>query len=125
MKKTNLPISPHLQIYRPQLTSVLSISHRISGFFLVLLLPLIMIWLGCLLIGEFAYQSLINFLSLKISKFFLIMICFGFSYHMLNGIRHIFWDFGIGVEIKVSGIWGIIILLLTSFVTIIFGLLIL
>ena len=41
---------------------------------------------------------------------------------MLNGIRHIFWDFGIGVEIKVSGIWGIVILLLTSFVTIIFGL---
>ncbi len=122
MKKTNLPISPHLQIYRPQLTSVLSISHRISGFFLVLLLPLIMIWLGCLLIGEFAYQSLINFLSLKISKFVLIMICFGFSYHMLNGIRHIFWDFGIGVEIKVSGIWGVVILLLTSFVTIIFGL---
>ena len=57
-----------------------------------------MVWLSCLLIGEFAYLSLINFLSLKICKFFLIMICFGFSYHMLNGIRHIFWDFGIGVR---------------------------
>ena len=121
MKKNNLPISPHLQIYRPQLTSVLSISHRISGFFLVLLLPLIIIWLSCLLIGEFAYESFINFLSLKISKFFLIMICFGFLYHMFNGIRHIFWDFGIGVEIKISSIWGIIILLSTSIITIIFG----
>ena len=124
MKKSQLPISPHLQIYRPQLTSVLSIAHRIAGFFLISLLPLITFWLGCIVFGEQTYGVFIKFMSLKISKLVLILICFGFSYHMLNGIRHIFWDFGYGVEIKASGIWGVFIILLTCLITIFFSLLI-
>tara|TARA_B100000989_G_scaffold51264_1_gene34074 strand:+ start:1325 stop:1702 length:378 start_codon:yes stop_codon:yes gene_type:complete len=125
MKKSQLPISPHLQIYRPQLTSVLSIAHRIAGFFLISLLPLITIWLSCIVFGEHTYGIFIKFMSLKISKLVLILICFGFSYHMLNGIRHIFWDFGYGIEIKTSGIWGVFIILLSCLITIFFSLLIL
>ncbi len=125
MKKSQLPISPHLQIYRPQLTSVLSIAHRIAGFFLISLLPLITIWLICIVFGEHTYGIFIKFMSLKISKLVLILICFGFSYHMLNGIRHIFWDFGYGIEIKTSGIWGVFIILLSCLITIFFSLLIL
>lgn len=125
MKKSQLPISPHLQIYRPQLTSVLSIAHRIAGFFLISLLPLIIIWLGCIAFGEYTYGVFIKLMSLKISKLVLILICFGFSYHMLNGIRHIFWDLGYGIEIKTSGIWGVLIILLSCLITIFFSSLIL
>lgn len=121
MKKNELPISPHLQIYKPQLTSVLSISHRIAGIFLISLLPLVTIWLTCLILGESIYQIFIQIMSLFISKIILIFICFGFSYHMLNGIRHIFWDFGVGVDIKNSSIWGVVIILSSFIITIFFG----
>lgn len=120
--KNDLPLSPHLQVYKPQLTSVLSIAHRISGFGLSLSLPLFLIWLICILLGPQTYSFLISVCSNNFFKIVFVSISFGLTYHMLNGIRHIMWDFGYGIDIKFSSISAILILifsfLLTLFVSI-------
>ena len=115
--KDQLPTSPHLQIYKPQLTSVLSIAHRITGFCLSLTLPLYLIWLGCIFFGDSAYSLLVNLCSNIFSSLIFILMIYGFSYHMLNGIRHILWDFGYGISIKFSSISGVIIILVSTVIT--------
>ena len=93
------PLSPHLQIYKWQLTSIMSIGHRASGIALSLGSFLIVIWLVTLAIGP-EYFSLINTV---ISHWFGQFILFGFSvvlfYHMLNGVRHLSWDLGYGFDL--------------------------
>tara|TARA_B100001029_G_C15007647_1_gene422141 strand:+ start:159 stop:542 length:384 start_codon:yes stop_codon:yes gene_type:complete len=106
MRKEQFPISPHLQIYKPQITSILSITHRVTGFCLNLILILILLWLTSLSFGENMYNyymKLMGFFPLRVIIFFTIL---GFSYHMLNGIRHIFWDFGLFIENKSATIFG-------------------
>ena len=106
MRKEQLPISPHLQIYKPQITSILSITHRITGFCLNLILILVLLWLVSIMFGEHVYVryiQLMDFLPMRIVIFFSIL---GFAYHMLNGIRHIFWDFGLFLEDKPATIFG-------------------
>ncbi len=113
MKKNDLPLSPHLQIYKPQVTSLLSISHRISGFLLNFSLVILVCGLLSIALGEktFTYFIfLINTLPVKVILFFTIL---GFSYHLLNGIRHIIWDFGLLLENKSSAIFGYIIIILS------------
>ena len=110
MKKENLPLSPHLQIYKPQITSLLSISHRISGFALNFSLIISVLGLLSLCLGEKQYNhfiSLINFYPVKLIIFLTIL---GFSYHLLNGIRHILWDLGFFLENKSSAIFGYLII---------------
>tara|TARA_B100000242_G_C42993164_1_gene461146 strand:+ start:705 stop:1100 length:396 start_codon:yes stop_codon:yes gene_type:complete len=119
MKKSKLPLSPHLQIYKPQLTSVLSISHRFAGIFLLLLLPVLLAWILCLALGENAYNSFINFATTKFMKTYFVLVVFSIVYHLLNGVRHIFWDLGYGLNIKISSIFGSIIVLVTLVVTLI------
>ena len=113
MKKNNLPISPHLQIYKPQITSILSISHRITGVALNFSLIIIVLGLFCLTLGEkyFTYFILImSSIPLKIIMFLTIL---GFCYHFLNGIRHIIWDFGLFLENKSSAILGYLVVALS------------
>lgn len=117
MKNNKLPISPHLQIYKPQMTSVLSITHRITGFCLSLTLPFYLIWLGCIFFGSNTYLFLINFCSNIFMSILFMLMTYGFSYHMLNGIRHLIWDFGYGLSIRFSSISGIIIIFLSIFFT--------
>lgn len=120
MKNKNyLPLSPHLQIYKPQLTSMLSIAHRITGFCLSLTLPLFLVWLGAIFFGFSAYETLIDFCSNKMVRFIFILMVYGFSYHMLNGIRHMIWDLGFGLSIKFSSISAIIIILLSISITVV------
>ncbi len=119
MKNNKLPLSPHLQIYKPQITSVLSITHRITGFCLSLTFPFYLIWLGCIFGGEVTYSLLIKAYSSNFAKIFFILIIYGFLYHMLNGIRHIIWDLGYGLSIRFSSISGIVIILLSLISTII------
>ena len=119
MKNNKLPISPHLQIYKPQITSVLSITHRITGFCLSLTFPLFLIWLGSIFGGELTYSLLIKVYSSSLAKIFFILIIYGFLYHMLNGIRHIIWDLGYGLSIRFSSISGIMIVVLSLISTII------
>ena len=94
------PIAPHLQVYRPQLTSVLSILHRCTGMALSLgTIPLI-VWLGSIAEGPKAYQATSAWFSSSLGITFLFGWVFCFYFHLANGIRHLFWDIGWGYELK-------------------------
>jgi len=94
------PLSPHLQIYKPQLTSVMSILHRITGVFLSLATLVLVYWLMAAAEGPEAYQQARSLLS----TWWGLLLLFGWSlalfYHLCNGIRHLFWDAGLGMDIK-------------------------
>ena len=98
MKKENLPLSPHLQIYKPQITSLLSISHRISGIALNFSLIILITGLLSLSLGEYYYNLFIFIINSYPLKIFIFLTILGFSYHLLNGIRHMIWDLGFFLE---------------------------
>ncbi len=94
------PISPHLQVYRPQMTSMLSILHRSTGVFLSLGTPVLVYWLVKLAGGPTAYAEAQECLSHWFVCLLLIGWTFALFYHLCNGIRHLFWDMGKGFEIQ-------------------------
>lgn len=105
------PLSPHLQVYRPQITSVLSISHRLSGVLLAASSLLLVAWLVAAASGPQAYADAQAFFGHWLIRLLLIAVSFAFFYHLCNGIRHLFWDAGFGYEIRqviVSG-WTVVI----------------
>ncbi|MCC5862902.1 MAG: succinate dehydrogenase, cytochrome b556 subunit [Gammaproteobacteria bacterium] len=111
MARGERPLSPHLQVYRPQITSVLSISHRASGVFLAAASLLLIYWLLAAASGPEAYAAAQGFFGHWLLRLVLIAASFGFFYHLCNGIRHLCWDAGWGYEIRqviVSG-WTVII----------------
>ena len=111
------PLSPHLQIYRPQLTSIMSISHRATGAALAAGTLLLCLWLVALAAGDVWYSMAATFIGHPIG----IFISFGYSvaliYHALNGVRHLTWDRGIGLTIPAVYRSGKIVLLLTVVIT--------
>ena len=111
------PLSPHLQIYRPQLTSIMSISHRATGFALAAGTLLLCLWLVALAAGDVWYALAATVIGHPIG----ILILFGYSvalvYHALNGVRHLTWDRGIGLTIPAVYRSGQIVLLLTVMIT--------
>ena len=111
MKKSELPISPHLQIYKPQITSILSITHRITGVCLNFLIIFVSLWLLSLSLGEDIYNYFIEFSNTIFMKLIMSISIFGLSYHAMNGIRHIFWDFGFFLNNSSALISGIIVVL--------------
>ena len=113
MKKSELPISPHLQIYKPQITSILSITHRITGVCLNFLIIFVSLWLLSLSLGENIYNYFIEFSNTIFMKLVMSISIFGLSYHAMNGIRHIFWDFGFFLNNSSALISGIVIVSLT------------
>ena len=119
MKKQDLPLSPHLQIYKPQITSLLSISHRISGVALNFVLVILVLGLLCITLGESYFELLISLINSFPIKIIIFLAILGFSYHFLNGIRHIIWDFGFLLGNKSSAIFGYFIIA-TSFISSIF-----
>jgi len=118
MKKSDLPISPHLQIYKPQINSILSITHRVTGFCLNLILVLLSLWTLSIALGEDYYIFFIQVYDMLITKLVISIGLFGFFYHALNGIRHIFWDFGFFINNLSSLISGYIVLAFTMFLSI-------
>ncbi len=110
MKKQDLPLSPHLQIYKPQITSLLSISHRITGFALNFSLTILVIGLFCIALGETYFIYFIGILNTIPLKIILFITILGFTYHLLNGLRHILWDFGLFLENKSSTILGYLVI---------------
>lgn len=94
MATDNRPISPHLQVYRPQLTSVLSISHRISGVLLSIGLVLVVAWLLALAAGPERFAALSGLLASVPVLLVLVAWTAALFYHLLNGIRHLLWDAG-------------------------------
>ena len=109
--KKNLPLSPHLQIYKPQITSILSIAHRITGFSLNLVLVLTTIWIVSMSLGDIYYQNFVKIFQTFFIKFVVYFIVLGISYHALNGIRHILWDFGYLIDNNSALISGIVIII--------------
>lgn len=102
MESVKRPLSPHLQVYKPQLTSVLSITHRGTGVFLSLGALLLSCWLVGLASGEVAFNNLQQHAATWYGKILLVAFAFSLYYHLANGIRHLFWDAGMGLEISTT-----------------------
>ena len=100
MARNNRPLSPDLQIYRPQLTSVLSISHRITGIALSIGTILLISWLIVAAAGPQAYSFLQGFMRSWLGLPLLFGWTFSFFFHLCNGIRHLVWDAGYGFELR-------------------------
>ena len=115
MKKSELPISPHLQI-----SSILSITHRITGVCLNFLIIFVSLWLLSLSLGENIYNYFIEFSNTIFMKLVMSISIFGLSYHAMNGIRHIFWDFGFFLNNSSALISGIIVVLSAFVLSILF-----
>jgi len=92
------PLSPHLQVYKPQMTSMLSILHRGTGVFLSLGTPLLICWLAAIAAGPEDYADFRAFASHWLVTLLLLGWAFSLFYHLSNGIRHLFWDAGKGFE---------------------------
>ncbi len=114
------PLSPHLQIYKWQISSLLSITHRIVGVINFFAITLICLWTLTLLLGQNSYQTIQIFLNTIFGKFAVISLCWTFSFHILNEIRHLIWDAGYGFDLKISKITGIIALVGSFVLTILF-----
>ncbi len=119
MTDSKRPLSPHLQIYKPQLTSILSISHRITGLILSGFSIIIPITLYFIISGENIFNDFKLILSHYFFKLFFIFIIFVLSYHFTNGIRHLLWDLGLGLEIKESYLSGYIVIISSLLFTVI------
>ena len=105
MKNDN-PLSPHIQIYNWHISSLVSISHRITGIINFASLTLICFWVSYLVLGKDNYELIFIFLNSFIGKFLILAIVWSFSFQILSEIRHLFWDYGIGFELKTANITG-------------------
>ena len=108
--KNNRPLSPHLQIYRPQLTSVLSISHRMTGFALSLIILFSPIIIYFLTYSSETHQIVVSIFQNIFIKVILSFALFGLLYHLCNGIRHLAWDAGYGLDLDSSYKSGYVVL---------------
>jgi len=122
MNDSKNPLSPHLQIYRWHISSLLSITHRISGVINLLALILIFFWLVISSLGENNYQTFLIIINSFFGKFILIGFTWSMIFHLLSGIRHLVWDLGYGYQIKTANISGIIVIIFSLTFTIIFWL---
>ena len=107
MAPPDRPLSPHLQVYRPQITSVLSILHRMTGVALTVGTLLLTYWLVSAAYGPGVFADAQSFMGSFIGQLLLWAFTFALFYHLGNGIRHLAWDFGWGFElsqVRTSGI---------------------
>ena len=111
------PLSPHLQVYRPQLTSVMSIMHRASGAVLATGSLLVALWLVALAAGAAVFNPVAAAMQHPLGQFVMFGYSLALVYHGLNGIRHLMWDLRIGLEIKQVYQSGYLVLGLTFLVT--------
>jgi succinate dehydrogenase / fumarate reductase cytochrome b subunit len=118
MASPNRPLSPHLQVYKPQLTSVLSILHRATGIALAVGTLLLVWWLVAAATGENAFADVQAFIGSWIGKLLLLGWSFAIFYHMCNGIRHLFWDAGRGYELETAYATGRIVVAAAIILTI-------
>ncbi len=102
------PISPHIQIYNWHISSLISISHRITGIINIIIITLICFWVALLLLGNTNYDLIQKFFETYLGKFFIVGTIWSFSFQALCEIRHLFWDLGYGFEIKTSNITGLL-----------------
>ena len=120
METDKNPLSPHLQIYKWQVSSLLSITHRIVGVLNIFIITLICLWVLSLIFGESSYQLTKMFLKSFFGKFIIVSFCWTFSFQILNEIRHLMWDLGYGFDLKVAKITGIMVFIGSFILTILF-----
>ena len=114
------PLSPHIQIYRWHISSLVSISHRITGIINIVVITLICLWVSLLLLGESKYETINLLLNSLIGKFIILSITWSFSFQILSEIRHLFMDLGYGFELKTTKITGLIVIFGSIILTVVF-----
>ena len=108
--ENNNPLSPHIQIYSWNISSLISISHRITGVINILVLTFVCLWISLLLLGETNYDYIKFFLQSIFGKFTILGIIWSFNFQILSELRHLFWDLGYGFELKTSKITGLVVI---------------
>lgn len=122
MAQTNRPLSPHLGVYRWQVSNTLSILHRLTGLMLTAGAVVFTVWLVAVAGGPDAYLGVVGVLRSPPGVLLLFGWTFCFFYHLCNGIRHLFWDAGYGFEIRQARASGFAVVALASALTIVFWL---
>ena len=113
------PLSPHIQIYRWHISSLVSISHRITGIINIIAITLICLWVSLLFLGENNYEIINLFLSSQIGKFIILALTWSFSFQTLSEIRHLIMDLGYGFELKTTKIISLSVIFGSVMLTII------
>ena len=104
------PLSPHIQIYNWHISSLVSICHRITGIINIIIITFICLWVTFLLLGNSNYELVQKFLLTYFGKFIIIGTIWSFSFQILSEIRHLFWDMGLGFELKTANITGLLVI---------------
>ena len=118
--ENNNPLSPHIQIYRWHISSLVSISHRITGIINIAAITIICFWIASLLLGENSYEFTRVFLNSILGKFIILGLTWSFSFQILSEIRHLIMDLGYGFELKTTKISGSIVIVGSIIFTVIF-----
>ena len=119
----NNPLSPHIQIYRWHISSLVSISHRITGIINIVAITVICFWIASLLLGETNYEFSKIFLNSIFGKFIILGLTWSFSFQILSEIRHLIMDLGYGFELKTTKITGLIVIIGSFILTVLIYLL--
>ena len=114
------PLSPHIQIYRWHISSLVSISHRITGIINIIAITLVCLWASLLLVGESKYETIDFFLNSYFGKFIILSVTWSFLFQILSEIRHLIMDFGYCFELRTTKITGLIVIFGSIVLTIIF-----
>ena len=104
------PLSPHIQIYRWHISSLVSISHRITGIINIIAITFICVWSGWLILGEANYTLINFFLNSIFGKFVVLGVVWSFSFQVLSEIRHLIMDMGYGFELQTTRITGLLVI---------------
>ena len=114
------PLSPHIQIYKWHISSLVSISHRITGIINIIAITFICLLASILVFGESNYEFINLFLSSIIGKFFILGLTWSFSFQILSEIRHLIMDLGYGFELRTTKITGLIVIFGSIILTVVF-----
>ncbi len=114
------PLSPHIQIYRWHISSLVSISHRITGIINIIAITFICIWASLLVLGNSNYLIINLFLDSLVGKFIILGLTWSFSFQVLSEIRHLIMDLGYGFEIQTTKITGLLVIFGSIIFTVIF-----
>ena len=114
------PLSPHIQIYRWHISSLVSISHRITGIINIIGITFICFWASFLILGESNYEIIKLILNSIVGKFIILGLTWSFSFQILSEIRHLFMDLGYGFELKTTKVTGLVVIFGSILLTIVF-----
>tara|TARA_X000000368_G_C22684632_1_gene559814 strand:+ start:35 stop:418 length:384 start_codon:yes stop_codon:yes gene_type:complete len=114
------PLSPHIQIYKWHISSLVSISHRITGIINIIAITLVCLLASLLILGENRYEVIDLFLSSRVGKFIILGLSWSFSFQILSEIRHLIMDLGYGFELKTTKVTGLIVIFGSIILTVFF-----